>query len=404
MKCVWLPESIGTSLDPPWSDLELHLCGDEFLRIKEFLGRLRIAKSWITCDNTNRNTTLSKAQGVSLRITSGVRELYTTFFTLAGKLRWRRRSWVFDLNKSDICPSFVEGLTAKGLGLRVADSHTGNHLEDSFTPLETIQSYVPAWFETDMYFVTYHNYVKPVPGMNFWPDQSMYSTVLPPKPRKILGRPRKKRIRSVGKGGSSTRVSKIVLIRDKGTGGSRGGAKGSRGGASVSRRVGGGSRGGSSVSGGASGSTGRVAGESSGASGSRGRGASGSGSANGSRGRSAIGSKRKHVSSAETQKRQGKKKVGTSGFAKWFGLQDEDQVQTQDEPVQTQDEDQMEQTQEQAEVDLTQVEQTQEQTQDQVQPQEQPQQVTLRTPSAIILQKKLGKQGSSQNTALNVDV
>ncbi|GKA49649.1 hypothetical protein Tco_0742722 [Tanacetum coccineum] len=27
-----------------------------------------------------------------------------------------RRSWVFDLNKSDLYPSFIEGLTAKGLG------------------------------------------------------------------------------------------------------------------------------------------------------------------------------------------------------------------------------------------------------------------------------------------------
>ncbi|GJT55061.1 reverse transcriptase domain-containing protein [Tanacetum coccineum] len=32
MKCVWLPKSIGIFLDPPWSDLELHLCGDEYLR------------------------------------------------------------------------------------------------------------------------------------------------------------------------------------------------------------------------------------------------------------------------------------------------------------------------------------------------------------------------------------
>ncbi|GKG44136.1 hypothetical protein Tco_0483229, partial [Tanacetum coccineum] len=45
--------------------------------------------------------------------------------------------------------------------------------------------------------------------------------------------------------------------------------------------------------------------------------------AGGSRGRGAGGSKRKHVSTAGTQKRQGKKKVGTYGFAKWFGLQDE---------------------------------------------------------------------------------
>ncbi|GKA06515.1 RNA-directed DNA polymerase, eukaryota, reverse transcriptase zinc-binding domain protein [Tanacetum coccineum] len=44
-----------------------------------------------------------------------LKELYTTFSTLAVKLWWRGRSWVFDLNKSDLCPSFVEGLTVKGL-------------------------------------------------------------------------------------------------------------------------------------------------------------------------------------------------------------------------------------------------------------------------------------------------
>ncbi|GJR80733.1 multidrug resistance-associated protein 5 [Tanacetum coccineum] len=71
------------------------------------------------------------------------------------------------------------------------------------------ESYVPTWFETDMYFMAYHKYVKPVPDMNFWPDQSMYSTVLPPKPRKMPGRPRKKRIRAMGEVGSSTRVSKV---------------------------------------------------------------------------------------------------------------------------------------------------------------------------------------------------
>ncbi|GJT06315.1 hypothetical protein Tco_0840777 [Tanacetum coccineum] len=59
---------------------------------------------------------LSEAQGVSLQITSSVRELYTTFSTLAGKLWWRGRSSVFDLNKSGLCPSFVEVLTTKVLG------------------------------------------------------------------------------------------------------------------------------------------------------------------------------------------------------------------------------------------------------------------------------------------------
>ncbi|GJU04926.1 zf-CCHC domain-containing protein [Tanacetum coccineum] len=37
---------------------------------------------------------------------------------------------------------FVEGHTAKGVELRVADSHTGNHHEDDFTPLETIRRFM----------------------------------------------------------------------------------------------------------------------------------------------------------------------------------------------------------------------------------------------------------------------
>ncbi|GJZ77422.1 multidrug resistance-associated protein 5, partial [Tanacetum coccineum] len=41
------------------------------------------------------------------------------------------------------------------------------------------------------------------------PGQSMYSIVLPPKLKKMLGRPRKKRVRSKGEGGSSIRESKI---------------------------------------------------------------------------------------------------------------------------------------------------------------------------------------------------
>ncbi|GKA88569.1 hypothetical protein Tco_0810333 [Tanacetum coccineum] len=153
----------------------------------------------------------------------------------------------------------------------------------------------------------------------------MYSIVMPPKPRKMLGRPRKKRIRSIGEGGSSTRVSKVgsqasfsnckkprhnkasckepileqipkpkgvpgrprknqsnvniedddvVLrgpLRDEGAGGSRGGASRSK------RKAVGGSRGG-------------VSGSRGGASGSRG---------------GASGSKRKVVSSAGTQKKTG---------------------------------------------------------------------------------------------------
>ncbi|GKC71413.1 multidrug resistance-associated protein 5 [Tanacetum coccineum] len=180
--------------------------------------------------------------------------------------------------------------------------------------------------------------------------KSMYSTVLPPKPRKMPGKKEKNQ-------------SYKGLVRDESASGTRGGAIGSRGRGGREGVVG--SRGG------ASGSISRGAGGSSGASGSRGRGAGGS---------------------------RGKKKVGTSGFAKWFGLQDEleqtqdepEQTQakaqqTQHEPEQTQVEDQVEQAEDQAEIDLTQVEQTQEQTQEQVQPQEQPQQAALRMPIAKIL-------------------
>ncbi|GJX78877.1 hypothetical protein Tco_0327026 [Tanacetum coccineum] len=37
---------------------------------------------------------------------------------------------------------FRRRLTANGMGLRVADSHNGNHREDDFTPLETIRRFL----------------------------------------------------------------------------------------------------------------------------------------------------------------------------------------------------------------------------------------------------------------------
>nr|GEW61904.1 hypothetical protein [Tanacetum cinerariifolium] len=68
-------------------------------RSKSFCDGCWVAKSRITCVNTNGNTTLTEAQRVSLRITSGMR----------------------------------------GVGLCVADSHTGYHPGDDFTPLATIR-------------------------------------------------------------------------------------------------------------------------------------------------------------------------------------------------------------------------------------------------------------------------
>nr|GEW48820.1 multidrug resistance-associated protein 5 [Tanacetum cinerariifolium] len=164
-------------------------------------------------------------------------------------------------------------------------------------------------------------------------------------PKKMLGWPRKKRIRAIGEGGSSTRVSKVCsqgscsnckkpghnksrckepvveqTPKPKGVVGRHRKKKlvddfedvdvVQRGpmmdeGASETRE-------------------GRGADGSGGASGSRGRGTARSrGGASGSIGRGAGGSKMKPVSIAGTQKRQGKKKVETSGFAEWFGLQDE---------------------------------------------------------------------------------
>ncbi|GKD76757.1 hypothetical protein Tco_1339378, partial [Tanacetum coccineum] len=61
---------------------------------------------------------------------------------LGGKALAERENMGFDLTKFDLCPSFVEDLTAKGVGLRVTDSHTGNHRKDDFTPLETIRRFL----------------------------------------------------------------------------------------------------------------------------------------------------------------------------------------------------------------------------------------------------------------------
>ncbi|GJT39937.1 zinc knuckle CX2CX4HX4C containing protein [Tanacetum coccineum] len=94
------------------------------------------AKPLITYDKTNENTTLSEAQGCDPanhlwresdenRLEQG----YPYLSVIVGASR--------DLKGLQ---SFIEGYNAKGVGLRVVDSHTGNHREDDFTPLETIRS------------------------------------------------------------------------------------------------------------------------------------------------------------------------------------------------------------------------------------------------------------------------
>ncbi|GJX66977.1 pentatricopeptide repeat-containing protein [Tanacetum coccineum] len=59
-----------------------------------------------------------------------------------------------------------------------------------------VEEYVPDCFRKRMFHDAYHQYLTPVGGMSFWPDCSKMSKVLPPKPKKMPGRPRKKRIRA----------------------------------------------------------------------------------------------------------------------------------------------------------------------------------------------------------------
>nr|GFA10749.1 hypothetical protein [Tanacetum cinerariifolium] len=61
---------------------------------------------------------------------------------LGGKALVERENVGFDLTNSYLYPSFVKVLTAKSVGLHVADSHTGNHCENDFMPLETIRRFL----------------------------------------------------------------------------------------------------------------------------------------------------------------------------------------------------------------------------------------------------------------------
>nr|GFB09010.1 GDSL esterase/lipase At1g28580-like [Tanacetum cinerariifolium] len=61
---------------------------------------------------------------------------------IGGKALVEKENVSLDLTKSNLCPSFVEDLTAKDMGLRMADSHTGNHHKYDFTPLEAIRRFL----------------------------------------------------------------------------------------------------------------------------------------------------------------------------------------------------------------------------------------------------------------------
>ncbi|GJZ28892.1 hypothetical protein Tco_0573539 [Tanacetum coccineum] len=101
----------------------------------------------------------------------------------------------------DICPSILKRIDLMKNHTRFWHViHTGG---DSFE----VRSGSDAL--KHLYYAAYRNYLSPVGGIDFWPDQSQFYKVLPPKPRVMPGRPRKKRIRVSHEGGSGTRVSKV---------------------------------------------------------------------------------------------------------------------------------------------------------------------------------------------------
>ncbi|KAJ9542234.1 hypothetical protein OSB04_028740 [Centaurea solstitialis] len=74
------------------------------------------------------------------------------------------------------------------------------------------EDYVPNWFRKEMYKVTYGSYLQPVQGMNQWPPNYL-NKPLPPKPRIMPGRPKKKRRRSAHEPVSHVgRVSRVGTI------------------------------------------------------------------------------------------------------------------------------------------------------------------------------------------------
>ncbi|GJW39230.1 pentatricopeptide repeat-containing protein [Tanacetum coccineum] len=71
-----------------------------------------------------------------------------------------------------------------------------------------VEDYVPDCYRKQAFYDTYHQYLTPVGGMTFWPDCSDMSRVLPPKPRTMPGRPKKKRIRAAHENKNPNKVSK----------------------------------------------------------------------------------------------------------------------------------------------------------------------------------------------------
>ncbi|GJR40870.1 retrovirus-related pol polyprotein from transposon TNT 1-94 [Tanacetum coccineum] len=72
--------------------------------------------------------------------------------------------------------SFIEDLPAKGAGLRVADSHTSNHREDEFMPLETIRRIL--WAEA----IATACFTQNISTIHTWYNKTPYEPIIGRKP------------------------------------------------------------------------------------------------------------------------------------------------------------------------------------------------------------------------------
>ncbi|GKE22583.1 hypothetical protein Tco_1434095 [Tanacetum coccineum] len=70
------------------------------------------------------------------------------------------------------------------------------YLRNGYQAFKVAEEYFPDCFRKEMYIQAYSQYLTPVNVMSFWPECGESSIILPAKPKTILGRPSKKRIKA----------------------------------------------------------------------------------------------------------------------------------------------------------------------------------------------------------------
>ncbi|GJY52967.1 pentatricopeptide repeat-containing protein [Tanacetum coccineum] len=74
-----------------------------------------------------------------------------------------------------------------------------------------VEPYVPSCFNTETFGLAYNQFMKPVEGITFLPDCSNLSKILGHIPKKMPGRPKKKRIRAGHENKSSTKIFRAEI-------------------------------------------------------------------------------------------------------------------------------------------------------------------------------------------------